>query len=410
MILEKIILLTGIIIFVFLLVSTASFAGGQGNATQLEQGIYGTDISARYCTTNADCGTDYICFQEHDGVSSGTNTGSCYPKWETFCVNNATFTANGGTVCRNSTTVLTCSSGTWGASSCATLHSCKAATNTCTADAAGGCTSNCGGGTGNGASNDTATSSLSITTYPSDFDIVQNTTASKVFVVENDGETNLSSLSLSIAGVDALVLTVTPSGFESIRISETKTFAVDFAAPESAAIGVYTVTATASASAVTDSVSFTVSILPSNETIENIILPGYQNYSSIIPGMESLINSLAAQGKNTTEVQELFNQFKAKVTEAGEKIQSSDFLAATQLLNEAGQILESIKAKIEELGAEGIGIDFGPYTYIIVVVIVVAAIGIVVYKFMPRKSRSFFAGKDEVKEEPKETGQELKKR
>ena len=366
-------------------------------------GIFGT-TSARYCSTNADCGLDYICFLEHDGISNGTNTGSCYPKWETFCVNNGTFTANSGTVCRNSSVVLTCSSGTWSASSCATLYSCKAATNTCTADAAGSDTTGTSGGNDDDDNaSSTPTSSLDITSSPADFVITQNTTDSKSVVVHNNGQTNLTTLTLALSGLDVATITITPPSFSTIRTSESKTFVIVFEIPETAAVGTYTVTVRAAAGSVSDSVTFRVSVAPSNATIENVIVPQYENYTALLTQWESRLAALQSQGKNTTELERLIAQFRGKINETSEKIAAGDYLAANGLLGESEALIAVINDAFAALG--GGGDDLNVLMFAAAVIVVVAVVGVVLYKFLPRRRNYHEPFRSD--EKPQETGDKV---
>lgn len=383
---KNVFLVLTILAFVFII--TYGYAETEGNLTLLEQGIPGT-TSQPFCNVTADCGGDYVCFLDYDGVSNGTSQGWCYWTSYTFCVSDGTPITNGGTECSNSSTVRTCTNKLWSSSTCLSGYTCSSGE--CrTSDSSDGDGS--GGGSGNNDTDDddnddttppTPISSITITDTINDFDIVQGASVLESVTIQNNGETNLTTASLSMTGIDSDWFSISPSSFDQILILESKTFTINFTVPNDAVVDSYEITLRTAADSVSDSDTFNMRVLPSTETIENTIIPKYENFSSVIADFEVTINNFEAQGKNVTELRGLLDAIKLKLNETNATLTSQDYFAANKLLGEVQTLIDELNVKISELiAAPGKGTDIS--IFLIAVVILVAVIGVIAFKFWPR--------------------------
>jgi hypothetical protein len=276
-----------------------------------------------------------------------------------------------------------CSNGAWSNSTCASGYTCSN----------GACTSS--GTTGDGSSGSTTTTntstnnttistySLSITASPNNFDITQGESILESLTVENNGEKNLTSVSLSISGINGAWYTITPSTV-SLNIHESKTFTINFTIPINASVNSYSIIAsvTSEHSDASDSATFTIRVLPSSETVQNIILPLYEDYISQLSDLENQIKSLKESGKNTTDLENILKSIKEKLNQTNSSLTSQDYFAASRFLDDVKALIDELTASIQEIG--GTTTDAGSIIFIIVVVVIIIAVAVIAYIFIPR--------------------------
>ncbi|MBI4014660.1 MAG: hypothetical protein HY365_01765 [Candidatus Aenigmarchaeota archaeon] len=359
-----------------LLLSSVAFAEASGDvnsslAQPISSGIYG--YSAGNCTQNygnppAGCGT-YVCFF----VAGSTNNGSCLPPSNTACYQNGAWSATGadGASCKNTTHKWSCSSGTWAASECSNGCSSGACSSTTTTTAAGSSSSNSG-------NNNTVTTTyaLSVVSGIDSFNMTQGNTTVKSVTVNNTGKGAVTNVTLSISGV--AWATATPSSFASIALKETKTFTIGFAPPSDAQIKTYSVTYTASGaeSGASVSGSFTLTLLPTEETVNTVIKPRYDAYLLQLQSLEANITVLKSSGVDVKEIESLLGQIKAKINETASSMESGDYFAASVAMDEADALVQALQEKFTKSPEL-------PVLLIAAAVIIIATIGVVIYMFMP---------------------------
>ncbi|MFC2143568.1 hypothetical protein ACFLQN_04160 [Candidatus Aenigmatarchaeota archaeon] len=405
---RKIFLCVSLVFLLFLSISV--FAYSEMNNTigsNVTSGQYGSTV-AQYCNASSVCSVapyfDYVCYLDSFDSQSGvaSEAGWCFMDTGAadYCYNHTSLTAapaattHSALKCKNSTHYRSCSDGIWSAlTAAATGYTCVGDILNSTG-AAGDDDDGSPGGGDDDDDDDDDTNSLSITSYPNDFDLTQGENTSKVVIVENDGETNLTTLILSLSGIDSSYYTVIPTSFSSIDVGESKTFVVEFLIPLDATVNTYLVTLTASSGTTSDTATFNLRIMPSNETVENVIIPQYENYTSFLVILTDEIDQLETEGKNVTEIRGLYDQLSSKLTEVNTALESEDYFLASQLLADAENIITDIKVKMEELGTIfdfGDIEDWGWVIFIIAIIILVAVIITVTYLFRP-KGEGYYTG------------------
>ena len=243
---------------IFILIIPVALAETTGNISTENlivppvTGLLGYTV--QYCNSTADCG-DYYCFLDYDGESAVASQGWCYPSSITSCMDDGIWRTDDYSFCYSSSVRKWCSSGSWSSETCE--HGCANATCIATTTDDGSTTY----------TNDTTTSaSITIVSYPADFNITQNETTTKSLKVKNDGDFILYNITLELSGID--FYSITPAKIDSLSIGAESTFSISFTIPANATVKEYTVTADVkTSSAATASASFKIKVLPSEETV-----------------------------------------------------------------------------------------------------------------------------------------------
>jgi len=270
--------------------------------------------------------------------------------------------------CPGNSTRRWCSSGNWSSETCA--HGCV--NGTCQS------ASTTDGTTSYDNVTTTQTASITIISYPSDFNITQNETTTKSLKVKNNGDFILYNITLELSGTD--FHSITPNKINNMSINAENTFSINFRVPANATVKEYTVTATVktSNSSASASASFKIKVLPSEETVETDIIPLYQGCLAIMEELENNITKLEEKGVNTTDIRTLFNSINDKLNQTNSSLENEDYYTANQLLNDANNLIEELKGMIAT--AEPVGIDL---IIVIVIILIIAIAGIIAYLFWP---------------------------
>lgn len=344
-----------------------------------------------FCSADADCvDTGYFkCFNDIDGVSSGTYTGWCNATAITSCYVNGTAYNTSWYYCTTGAAYQQCSSGTWGSSaSCSGNQTCTigaSSSSPCSGSATTTTSSGSGGTTTTAPTNtttDTRKSSVTISSPISDFNLTQNETVTKSITVKNNGNFTLDDVKLGISGIEPAWYSVSPSKFDNVTKDLEKTFVVVFSAPANATVKSYSVTpavSTSNASA-TASSTFTLRILPSNATVESAIVPLYKELLDAITELEKNITALESKGINTTGIRNAFSSIKDKLTQTNASIQSKDYFAASQLLDSVKSLVADLQASITKAKEPGLDIFL-----IVIVLVVIIGIGVFLYLMWPTR-------------------------
>ncbi len=354
------------------------------NSTAVVTGVWGSSYIF-YCNSASTCQPGDKCILDYDDNSanfSGTAyKGWCVPSSETRCRHENTFTASGGKLCDGG--ARSCSSSAWTTTTCSANQTCT--NGDCVASSSASSTGSGGGGASSGNATTTTiittlpkSSEISITSVPDDFGIVQGGSALKNVTVKNIGNISLSSVSLVLSGIDWYA--VMPSG-TNISKDLSFTFTINFTAPENAEVKEYEVTVTAKNDTISVSRSFKIRVLPSNATVESVIIPLYNEYISNISNLENRLAELKSKGADVTELQNVLNTIKDKLNQANSSLSSQDYFTANVLLNDIKQLVRDFEAKAAEAKTSEFKIDI---IYIIVPV-AVGIIAVLAYLFWPTK-------------------------
>jgi hypothetical protein len=384
---------------IFVLLIPISLAETSGNIS-LENitvpavtGLLGYTVG--YCNTTADC-SEYNCFLDYDGVSAGTSQGWCYPSSITTCIDDGAWRANGYVFCYDSSIRKWCSSGSWSSETCGNgcvNATCKAApTETPTSYT--------------NATTTTTTiakrASISIVSYPANFNITQNVSIDKLLSVKNNGDYVLYNITLELSGID--FYSVSPSKINELSINAERIFTINFAIPSNATVKEYTVTATVStSSAATATASFKLKVLPSEATVKTDIIPLYNDYLSVLEELETNITRLEEGGINTTDIRALFNSIKIKLNQTNSSLEINDYFTANQLLSDAKELIENLKNMIATAKPEQTDLTI----LIIVAVIIIVAAAIIAYLFWPAKQGFRYKKEDKKIESNKIKGSKI---
>lgn len=399
---------------VFLLVISVAQAETNGtinytnfNATGIVTGVYGSAYSP-YCNADSNCISGDRCARDYDQTSAGVYQGWCVPSGTSCAHYNASATltptwyatGSNGDSCppSNASRYWLCSSGNWSDSACPISGYLCGASGTCVSNSTTTTTVS-SGGTGSSGQNATSlVSSIKISSSISDFNITQGESAVKTLTVKNDGQRTLYDVTLSFSGIDWY--SVSPSEHDSLPVNASKAFTITFSARNDTTVKSHTVTATVRTSnaSLTATSSFSIKVLPSTVTVQNII-PVYEDYLSSLGGFEKNITYLQEKGVNTTYLWSIYDSIREKLNQLNSTLESRDYFAASQLI-------DSIKALSEDLASRISAAELPkPADLTIIIIVAVAAIavaGVLAYLFWPFQPKGF-QKKFFVKEENKES-------
>ncbi len=367
----KISFIFALIILPFALAETTN-TSSSWNFT-IATGVTGTTLS--YCNATADCGP-YACFLDWDLTSGGGYQGWCNATSVTKCYNNGTAYSDTYYECASGTTRRTCSSGAWVTTACSS--SCSS----------GNCTTSAGSSSSSGGSASftyTLNSSIKLVSFPVDFSITQNESVSKTVQAKNDGNKTLYNVTLKLAGIDNSWFIISPAKFNVSYKDATHTFTINISVPANADVKTYyiTINVTASNSSAYAASNFSMKVLPSNKTVETEIVPRLSNYSLLVTVFEGNITALSQKGVDIHAMESILNDIKSRLNEADADIKSQNYFAAKQKLDEAKSLMDSLSSKIATAELpEPPKIDF---VFYIVIAVVVAVAGILLYLFWPTK-------------------------
>jgi hypothetical protein len=385
-----------------------NITGTPANITTVT-GLFGNTI--QYCNVTADCidTTNYKCFVDSDGNSSGTWQGWCNSSAVTSCfINNSAF-VTGTKICETGTSYRTCSNGVWStATSCGVNETCSSGN--CTSVSNATTSSSSSGGTTS--VNGTAYYSIKINKTISNFNLVQNTSVLKNVTVKNDGNRTLFNVTLAMTGIESSWYSITPSKHDYIYKDNLYNFTINFSIPHNAEVKSYTITigVTTSNTSVRDTKTFTLKVLPSNITTETSIKPKYAEYRSLLESIRINITDLESKGYNVTELKIAYGSIESKLNQTNTTLNSGDYFNATLMLDEVKTMLDDMSGKLA--GAQMIAEAEQPQaqidiTFIIIVIIIIAVAVVIAYLFWPeKKERSLGAGykwKPETKKEFKKS-------
>lgn len=340
-------------LFLVLFSAALGFSDVQENTTfrnlTIVTGTFGNTVN--YCNSTIHCGS-YSCFPDYDSSSSDNYQGYCRPSSNTDCPHNGSWNSTGtdAAACKNDTYKWSCSSGTWSATACSGSCSsgvCSSAAPTPTSSSGGG------GGSSNTTPTPTRTPTptplpmLKITSSIESFNLTQGESAAKSATVKNDGNTTVYNATVSLTGIESSWYNITPAKFDTIANGDSKTFVINITTPKSAEVKDYAVKYSVSADAAKISSEFTLRLLPSEETVEEELMPLYENQTKILKGLENEITRLETEGANVDELRKLMGDIKSKINATGSSIENENYFEAAQSLRDAENLIKDLRLKIE---------------------------------------------------------------
>ncbi len=352
-------------------------------------GIFGHTVFT--CNSDSDC-YQYKCFLDFDGVSEGASAGWCNQTAITSCYTNVSSTSGtskvyttGSSVCASSASYRTCSSGSWGnATSCTNNQTCSGGSCSSASSSSGS-----GGGGGSSSSSNTTTTTtktpaVSIIYVPEAFNITQGNSTTKNAIIKNTGDLKLSNVTLTVTGLEDWS-TVDPLNISTLDKNSTYTFFISIKIPSKAEVDVYKaiVSVSTNYSSATDTESFFMNVVPSEETVENEIVPRFNDYTLQLDRFRRNLTELERQGVNIEELVTLINNAEDRLDKASRELQEGNYFEAKILLDEAESLLNAITVKMLEKQAE----KPSNLIFIIIIAVIIAVIAFIAYMLYPTKQK-----------------------
>ncbi|MEM7819462.1 MAG: hypothetical protein QXD48_01395 [Candidatus Aenigmatarchaeota archaeon] len=352
-------------------------------------GLYGYTV--QYCNTPTDC-MGYTCFLDYDGVSFGSWKGWCNVS-SMNCYHDGIVYLSGSTICDSPTSYRTCSNSVWSSTiSCGANQTCSGGNCLTTTTTDGG---------GSSTSNDTITlvSSIRIISSIEDFEIIQNQSVIKSVTVKNDGNTTLYNITLSLSGIDSSWFRIIPTKYDYSTKNSINNFIINFSIPSNAEVRQYTVTidVTTSNTSVKDSKTFIIKVIPSNVTVEIVLLPQYNEYLLVIAELENNITYLENIGINVADLKSLLNDIKNKFDQINQSMKNKDYYTAKLYLDDVKNMIDNLSAKISEASSEK-KVEMDIFVIILIVIIIVIIIFLLYILWPTKDVNRFHRVKDFISE------------
>jgi hypothetical protein len=233
--------------------------------------------------------------------------------------------------------------------------------------------------------------------------ITQGKEGSINFVVKNIHETEFQDINLSVGTINSTWIKQLSPTTAELGPNENVSVSIKFAIPNNTETKDYLAVFKAKSQLGNATKSFTIRVLPSEETKSNITATFDQLKKDFLSLWTDLNNTIAS-GKNVTEAQTWFNQLKAKMNQTEKSINASDYFTAYQLFGDIRDLMN--KTKIA-LGLKGAGFQLSLTMIIIIAVAAVVGGGFLAYLFWPTKMAGAKVVKQEGKIEEKKTEEKV---
>lgn len=239
----------------------------------------------------------------------------------------------------------------------------------------------------------TYTYKIALTTSIPDTEIVQGENKTYSVSVKNTGNGTLGDVKTSL-DLDSSWWSVSPSSVSSLSKDSTSSFDMTIKPPSTATVKNYTVALKASAniSSATDSKSFVLKLMPS-EAGKKAINESYANLTTFADQLTSLLNQLKFSGANVSTSEENLKKALEYLKSAKDYLEKGDYFSASVALANAKDLMNEVNKTAVETQAK---VGWGIWPWIIVGVVVLAAVGLLIYMFLPPKQKRGFEAKPTV--------------
>lgn len=364
-----------LVLFVLLLsgLVLADYSGNISIGSNVATGLTGNTVA--YCNVTSQClYSNLACYPDYDNSTSNNYYGSCNTTGITNCYNNGTVYSSGVSLCTTGYIKASCSSGLWLSTNC------EASNQTCDQGNCTTTTSSSSGGGGGSVFTTIKINKVSINKSIDSFTLNLNTSVSKYLIVKNTGNTTLTNLVLNITGYEWYSVT---AKIISLNVAQYYEFNITFYSPSNIEIKTYPVLINIKNSLTNASNGFIIVVALSNTTVETVVKPSYEKYSSLFKVIETNISSLINQGYNLTSAENSLVSFKSKLSQLKAALDSNNYAEANDLIKDIESIVQDIKDETNNANK----IDQKPIDLVIISVIfvIVAIAAILAYMFWPSK-------------------------
>ncbi len=356
--------------------STGNITLDMGNVT-VSTGITGYTVNV--CNATSDC-LGITCFLDYDNFSLPSSKGWCNFTALTYCQHNGSAYSTGNSICTSNESYRTCTNGVWSINTaCPSGQTCNEQIDVIGSCESPGSSSSSSSGT-TVTSSTTRTPAIIFTTFPADFNITQGTSVSKTVSYKNSGNQTLYNLTITIPGIDWY--SVSPTIVSRSYQRNTGSFTLAFSPTDTTEIKTYTLTVNLDTHNASTSDVLKVTVNPSEETVQEEIIPNFAEYSSLLATMKSNLTSLEAQGYDVEEIKGILINIERKINETNSSLEAKDYVTATQLLADAKGLIDAASEKMRLLTKEPFEIKFDAIT-LAIIGIIVAVVVFVVYTLLP---------------------------
>jgi hypothetical protein len=191
-----------------------------------------------------------------------------------------------------------------------------------------------------------------------------------------------------LSGIDWYT-NITKIKYPSLATNESVGFDIRFIAPANQTIGNYPVSIniTTSSTALRGSIEFNITVLPSNKTVEEIIMPDIYNFTSELDELSTQIDLLKSKGVETTALENVMRIASQKITSAREYLADGDYYNTNRMIAESRNIINQLKTEVSK-SVPPEQIDYFPWFIAGIVIVIIAAF--ILYIILPTKEHDVY--------------------
>ncbi len=238
---------------------------------------------------------------------------------------------------------------------------------------------------------------INITSFQSTFESASGGNVTSKVTVKNTGSRSFTAkLEVSISSLTAIV---SPASY-ALDAGESYQFTVNLSVPDSVKLGNFSGTLKAyvsSSTSYSDSKSFSVMVLPSNET-KISIQSSYQEILASLLQIIAQLNQMKSSGQYNesaiASLEEMISSANSSADSVKEAIDSEDYIHAQSLLSQLNASLDGINQDLNATQVTGGAFGQTPgaqgsiWLWAAIAVIVVFLVGFFVYMFYPSRAGS----------------------
>ena len=210
---------------------------------------------------------------------------------------------------------------------------------------------------------------------------MQGASQNKTTTAKNNGNQTLYNVTFSVAGINWY--TVAPSKIASLSRNGETTFNITLSAPENAETKTYTLTFVLNSHNKSHTRNINMMVKPSEQTAQDIIIPDYAKYATLLAELKVNMTALSAAGADVYDISNLLINAETKLKQVSIAIDAKDYSTAVAYIDDARGLLNAAAAKLQAVEPPSFHMD----PVVLVVILIAIAIGaLVTYLLLPPKN------------------------
>ncbi len=232
------------------------------------------------------------------------------------------------------------------------------------------------------AATETIPASLFISKYNSHISLARGFTRIERVVVENNGQVELSNVTLLLLGLAPGWFNITPQVYKSLAVGASSIFLVEFNIPNNARVGEYGASLLANSGVVNDQKTIVVTI---HESIEELLQKDIEGLRKDLEDLTVDTRVAEREGKDVSNVELLLGEIKLQIDTAEKNLGDKNTDAALDNIANARNLIEKARDVLNKL--EPPAAEEKPLLPLWLIFLIIIAIAIAVYVIVQKKRK-----------------------